>query len=126
MPAIFPPFVTAREFRHGSGLRFGDCQSQTIKDSDMIDSPSSDGEGPWLYKDPNGLEYVIQLVPMEKDPTLDDSLQPQAIVFQSEAGWIRVSPVGHDFLPTELTGAQILAILRNAAGTDSQPPVERG
>lgn len=72
--------------------------------------------GPWLYTDPNGREYLMQLVPMERDPTLEDSRQPKAVVFQTEEGWIRVTPVGHDFLPEALSASEILVLLQHAAG----------
>lgn len=72
--------------------------------------------GPWIYEDPDGRRYLIQLVPMEHDPTVDETMQPKAVVFQTDEGWIRVSPVGHDFSPEKLSREQIQQILQHAAG----------
>jgi hypothetical protein len=78
--------------------------------------------GPWIYEDPDGRRYLVQLVPMEHDPTMEESLQPKAVVFQTDEGWIRVSPVGHDFAPERLTRAQILSLLQHAAGRPEPGP----
>lgn len=72
--------------------------------------------GPWMYEDPDGRRYLIQVVPLERDPTVDEKLQPKAVVFQTDEGWIRVSPVGHDFQPDRLSREEILSILQHAAG----------
>ncbi len=77
---------------------------------------SPESEGPWIYKDPDGRKYLVQIVLMEHDPTVGARLQPKAVVFQTEEGWIRVSPVGHDFSPSELSGSEIQKILQHAAG----------
>ena len=73
-------------------------------------------EGPWIYEDPDGRRYLIQVVTLERDPTVDEHLQPKAVVFQTDEGWIRVSPVGHDFAIERLSREQILSILQHAAG----------
>ncbi len=79
--------------------------------------PSSrEPEGPWIYTDPDGRRYLVQIVPLEHDPTLDEDLQPNAVVFETDEGWIRVSPVGHDFSLNHLSGAEVLKILQHAAG----------
>lgn len=72
--------------------------------------------GPWIYTDPGGRKYLVDIVPVERDPTLDEGMQPKAVVFQTEEGWIRVSPVGHDFSPQDLSDEEILRILKCAAG----------
>jgi hypothetical protein len=72
--------------------------------------------GPWMYEDPDGRRYLVQVVPLEHDRTVDDSRQPKAVVFQTDEGWIRVSPVGHDFALEKLSHAEILNILQHAAG----------
>jgi hypothetical protein len=69
-----------------------------------------------MYEDPDGRRYLVQVVPLERDPTIDESRQPKAVVFQTDEGWIRVSPVGHDFQLESLSREQILAILQHAAG----------
>ena len=73
-------------------------------------------EGPWIYEDPDGRRYLVQVVPLERDPTVDEDRQPKAVVFQTDEGWIRVSPVGHDFAIERLSREQILSILQHAAG----------
>ena len=73
-------------------------------------------QGPWIYEDPDGRRYLVQIVPLEHDPTVGDNLQPKAVVFQTDEGWIRVSPVGHDFAIEKLSRTQILSILQLAAG----------
>ena len=87
---------------------------------DAHDSPPS--AGPWMYDDPDGRRYLIQVVPMERDPTVDEDRQPKAVVFQTDEGWIRVSPVGHDFSPEKLSRAEILNILQHAAGKPAEKP----
>ena len=82
----------------------------------MIDPRPAPSPGPWMYEDPDGRSYLVQIVPLERDPTIDESLQPKAVVFQTDEGWIRVSPVGHDFRIESLSREQILAILQHAAG----------
>lgn len=72
--------------------------------------------GPWIYNDPKGYRYLVEIVPMEQDPSLDAHLQPRAVVFRTEEGWIRVIPVGHDFTMENLTHAQIREMLRVASG----------
>ena len=72
--------------------------------------------GPWMYEDPDGRRYLIQVVPLEHDPTVDENLQPKAVVFQTDEGWIRASPVGHDFELEKLSRDEILNILQHAAG----------
>lgn len=89
----------------------------------MSPSNSQDSPGPWIYKDPDRRKYLIQIVPMEYDPTVDEGLQPKAVVFQTEEGWIRVSPVGHNFSPSDLSQAEIAKLLRHAAG---KPPEAAG
>jgi hypothetical protein len=75
-----------------------------------------DSKGPWMYRDPDGHEYLVQLVPMEKHGGLPDEQQPHALVFETEGGWLRVTPVGHDFDPQQLSDEQLYRILRLAAG----------
>lgn len=82
----------------------------------MAEQQEAPSAGPWIYKDPDGRRYLVQVVPMERDPTVDERLQPKAVVFQTEEGWIRVSPVGHDFSPERLSRAELLSILQHAAG----------
>lgn len=82
----------------------------------MSPSSSENSPGPWIYKDPDGRKYLIQIVPMEYDPTVDEGLQPKAVVFQTEEGWIRLSPVGHDFSLSDLSQSEVLKLLRHAAG----------
>lgn len=81
--------------------------------SEQTPAPSA---GPWMYEDPDGRSYLIQVVPLERDPTVDEKLQPKAVVFQTDEGWIRVSPVGHDFQLEKLSREEILNILQHAAG----------
>ena len=78
---------------------------------------SEEPRGPWIYTDPDGRRYLVDVVPGERDSTLEERLQPKAVVFQTEEGWLRVSPVGHDFSPADLTPAEILRVLHFAAGT---------
>lgn len=77
---------------------------------------SKNSDGPWMYTDPEGHEYLLQLVPLERDPTLAESRQPKAVVFQTADGWIRVTPVGHDFSPSELSKPELDQLLKVAAG----------
>lgn len=72
-----------------------------------------------MYADSAGREYLVQLVPMERDRTLPENMQPKAVVFQTEEGWIRVSPVGHDFSPDDLSSEEIVTLIRHASG---RPP----
>ena len=72
--------------------------------------------GPWIYHDPDARKYLVQIVPMEQDSGLADDLQPNGLVFQTETGWIRVTPVGHDFDPQELGDAEMFKILQLASG----------
>lgn len=78
--------------------------------------------GPWMYEDPDGRRYLIQIVPLERDLTVEEKLQPKAVVFQTDEGWIRVSPVGHDFELETLSREQILNILQHAAGRPTANP----
>ena len=73
-------------------------------------------QGPWRYTDPDGNDYLLQVVPMERDATLAESRQPKAVVFQTAEGWIRVTPVGHDFSPSDLSEADLALLLKVAAG----------
>ena len=82
----------------------------------MTESSGQSSGGPWIYEDPDGRRYLVQLVPMEHDPTMEANLQPKAMVFQTDEGWIRVTPVGHDFTPETLSRAEILSLLQHAAG----------
>jgi hypothetical protein len=82
----------------------------------MIARKDSESQGPWKYTDPDGNDYLLQVVPMEHDSTLAGSRQPKAVVFQTADGWIRVTPVGHDFSPTDLSEAELERLLRVAAG----------
>lgn len=82
----------------------------------MTDDPEAPSSGPWMYQDPDGRRYLVQIVPLENDPTVDAKLQPKAVVFQTDEGWLRVSPVGHDFTLTDLSPDEILRILQHAAG----------
>src|SRR5687768_8336173 len=75
-----------------------------------------ESKGPWMYSDPDGHEYLVQLVPMEKHGGLPDEQQPSALVFETEGGWLRVTPVGHDFVPQQLSQDQLYRILQIAAG----------
>jgi hypothetical protein len=81
---------------------------------------SEEPRGPWIYTDPDGRRYLVDVVPGERDSTLEERLQPKAVVFQTDDGWIRVSPVGHDFSPADLTAAEILRLLQCAAGKPIQ------
>jgi len=81
--------------------------------TDEIEAPSP---GPWMYQDPDGRRYLVQIVPLEHDPTVEENLQPKAVVFQTDEGWLRVSPVGHDFTLADLSPDEILRILQHAAG----------
>lgn len=83
---------------------------------ELILSTHSDGVGPWSYTDPDGHQYLLQLVPLEWDPTLAENRQPKAVVFQTADGWIRVTPVGHDFSPADLSKDDLNQLLRVAAG----------
>lgn len=83
---------------------------------------ASNPEGPWKYTDPDGNEYLLQVVPMEYDPTLAENRQPKAVVFQTAEGWIRVTPVGHDFSPSELSKSELDQLLQTAAGQLSEEP----
>lgn len=74
---------------------------------------SASSRGPWIFEDGKGRRYLVQMAPMERDLTVDEAHQPQALVFQTDEGWIRVVPVGHDFALDELSRAQILNILRH-------------
>lgn len=74
------------------------------------------GSGPWIYEDPDGRRYLIQVVPMERDPTIEEERQPKAVVFQTDEGWMRVTPVGHDFSPQNMTRDDLQRILQFAAG----------
>jgi hypothetical protein len=85
----------------------------------IVRSDSEEPRGPWMYTDSLGREYLVQLVPMERDHTLAERLQPKAVVFQTEEGWIRVSPVGHDFSPGELSSSDMALLLKHASG---EPP----
>lgn len=82
----------------------------------MAGRNASDSQGPWKYTDPDGNDYLLQVVPMERDSTLAESRQPKAVVFQTADGWIRVTPVGHDFSPADLSEAELATLLRVAAG----------
>lgn len=82
----------------------------------MQPTESEKPAGPWIYEDPDGRRYLVQVVPMERDLTIEETRQPKAVVFQTDEGWIRVSPVGHDFSPEKLTREQIQSILQYAAG----------
>jgi hypothetical protein len=82
----------------------------------MSTPASKEPLGPWIYTDPDGREYLVDLVPLERDPTLEDRLQPKAVVFQTEEGWIRVAPVGHDFSPADLSRPELFRVLQCAAG----------
>ena len=84
----------------------------------MVASRPSDG--PWTYTDSEGHEYLLQVVPLERDPTLAENRQPKAVVFQTADGWIRVTPVGHDFSPSELSKPELDQLLRVAAGRVSE------
>jgi hypothetical protein len=75
-----------------------------------------------MYEDPDGRRYLIQIVPLERDLTVEEKLQPKAVVFQTDEGWIRVSPVGHDFELETLSREQILNILQHAAGRPTANP----
>lgn len=79
--------------------------------------------GPWIFEDGIGRRYLVQVVPMERDDTMDESLQPKAVVFQTDEGWIRVSPVGHDFALEELSREEILSILRHMDAGPTGDPV---
>lgn len=79
--------------------------------------------GPWIYTDPEGREYLVDQVPMERDATLPPDRQPHAVVFQTEAGWIRAVPVSPGFRFDALTDAERARLLRVAAG---RPGDERG
>ena len=39
----------------------------------MEQSESETASGPWIYKDPDGRRYLVQVVPMEHDPTVEAS-----------------------------------------------------
>lgn len=79
-------------------------------------------EGPWIFEDGRGRRYLVQMVPMEHDGTVDAERQPRALVFQTDEGWIRVVPVGHEFALDELSRAQILNILKHLdAPPDATP-----
>jgi hypothetical protein len=79
-----------------------------------------------MYEDPDGRSYLVQVVPLERDPTVGENLQPKAVVFQTDEGWIRVSPVGHDFELEKLSREQILSILQHAAGRRQSESPPRG
>lgn len=79
-------------------------------------SADSSSQGPWRYTDPDGNDYILQVVPMERDATLAASRQPKVVVFQTAEGWIRVTPVGHDFSLADLSEAELARLLRVAAG----------
>lgn len=80
------------------------------------------GGGPWIFEDGAGRRFLVQVVPMERDDTVDESLQPKAVVFQTDEGWIRVSPVGHDFALEELSRDEILSILRHMDSGPANDP----
>jgi hypothetical protein len=72
--------------------------------------------GPWIYTDPEGQQYLVDQVPLEFDPTLSEDRQPQAVVFQTEDGWIRVVPVGPGFRFDDIADSDRVRLLRTAAG----------
>lgn len=82
----------------------------------MVVNQASNAQGPWKYTDPDGHEYLLQVVPLERDPTLAENRQPKAVVLQTADGWICVTPVGHDFSPADLTEPELDQLLRVAAG----------
>lgn len=82
----------------------------------MAQQNAAESGGPWMYEDPDGRRYLVQIVPLEHDPTVADTMQPKAVVFQTGEGWIRVSPVGHDFAIEKLSRSEVLSILQLAAG----------
>lgn len=84
--------------------------------------PSS-SPGPWIYTDPDGQQYLVDQVPLEYDRTLAPDRQLEAVVFQTEQGWIRAIPVGPGFRFDALLDTERIRLLQVAAG---RPPGEPG
>lgn len=81
----------------------------------MASTPPPGYPGPWRFTDPAGEIYHVTQVPLEFDRHLPPGPQPQALVFQTERGWISTVPVGPDFRFDRLTDQERLFLLEFAS-----------